>query len=737
MKGSRVQRAAACEALVFPSPKEIEYRRDRPFRLDGDTVVVLRPEPSDDDLQTGDYLARQVYEAIGRRLDVLPGLAPPERGAIYLGEPAGHPQLRALCRADLPGPEGYVLDATGDRIVVAGSDPAGTFRGVQTLLQLAQPTGTGSLRVPSLRIRDWPEMPYRGIFVECAWGSDLMELKDWQECIDTLAELKLNVLGVGIYGCWGVQFRGETTQYMMVPIQGRPELKTPVSLEYYSPSGGGWRELDYLPPMYERDFFGEVVAYGKKRHVSVQPYFNSFGHNRLIPRAYPESSSKDADGRPIGSGFCTSSPRTYEVLFDCYDQIIDRYLAPNGADMFHIQMDEMSEWCKCPACRDLPTGKRCVEHLLKLGEHLAGKGIRHIGVWDDTLRKHGELNAQLVKALDERGLKDKLFLHWFMYGPEIFETIMPELGLRSRLAPMTGFKHNYLAAYEISHFQNIYRMLRLGHRDRAEGAEPYGIFDRGYHRYYCCLSEFTWNRPSGPDCEHEDLYDFTRRYVSRWFGPHSVEMLEAIETLHAAYTEPLGRGLTSLSALAQYTYSCRDRPDDPKPAYPEVAFRQLVDDPAQQRKLRRVAARLAHVRRVVSGMDRGDLPRPALADELEAECTRFASLADVFLTLLEVEADYQALRRCSPNDRERIGALITAIAAGIEQIKRLQLQAMTRWEQVKAPYLRPHNLRVMSLMLRCGEELSETLRGIRRELSAEADPAALPETLIRGTTADY
>ena len=82
--------------------------------------------------------------------------------------------------------------------------------------------------------------------------------------------------------------RGATTQYMMVPIHGRPELKTPVSLEYFSPLNRSWRELSYVPPMYEQDFFGKIVAYGRQRYVAWCPCRAS-NTTTWPPRAGPGS----------------------------------------------------------------------------------------------------------------------------------------------------------------------------------------------------------------------------------------------------------------------------------------------------------------------------------------------------------------------------------------------------------------------------------------------------------------
>src|SRR5690606_24989711 len=126
-------------------------------------------------------------------------------------------------------------------------------------------------------------------------------------------------LGIGAYGCWVVQYGGKRTEFLMVPFPDDPDLKTPKTLRYYSPSAGEWQVLEYLPTMVDEDLFGEIVAYGKANGVVVRPHFNSPGHNTLIPRVYPEISARDEQGSPIGYGFCLSNEETWATIFRLYD----------------------------------------------------------------------------------------------------------------------------------------------------------------------------------------------------------------------------------------------------------------------------------------------------------------------------------------------------------------------------------------------------------------------------------
>lgn len=86
--------------------------------------------------------------------------------------------------------EGYYLKVAADGIVVAGSDDAGTYYGVQTLLQiLAQP------EVMSVEIKDYPACAQRGV-IEGFYGNPWSDA-DRKSQFDFYGKNKLNIY---VYG---------------------------------------------------------------------------------------------------------------------------------------------------------------------------------------------------------------------------------------------------------------------------------------------------------------------------------------------------------------------------------------------------------------------------------------------------------------------------------------------------------------------------------------------------------
>ncbi|MDH7570369.1 MAG: glycoside hydrolase family 20 zincin-like fold domain-containing protein, partial [Armatimonadota bacterium] len=279
--------------VLFPMPRVVNPAAGR---------FAVRPTMRLDFTFDESPLLRHAAADLNQRLQ--------ELGGFRLAPLYGVLQPGSICfeRRDGLGEEGYSLHISADGIRAAAETPAGAFYAAQTLRQCLT-AADGQVFVPALHIADSPDFAHRGVFVENKWGMDRMTLDDWRACIDELSRLKLNLLGVGAYGCWCIQYEGQVTEFLTLPVPEYPLLRTEKTVRYYSPREG-WRHLTYLPRLFEEDFFGQVVAYGRERNVVVRPHFNSLGHNTLIPRLYPEVSALDAHGEPTGYGYCLTNPAT-------------------------------------------------------------------------------------------------------------------------------------------------------------------------------------------------------------------------------------------------------------------------------------------------------------------------------------------------------------------------------------------------------------------------------------------
>ncbi|MEZ4869797.1 MAG: family 20 glycosylhydrolase [Caldilineaceae bacterium] len=621
--------------------------------------------------------------------------------------------------------EAYRLELNERGGHLVANEAAGIFVGCQTLRQLLQGKPA---TLPALQIVDWPDFRYRGLYVESKWGPDLMTLDDWRALIDYMAALKFNSLGVGVYGCWVVQYGGQTTEFMLLPFPDHPALTTPRTLRYYAPSTQAWQTLTYLPRMAAEDFFGEVVAYAKANNITVRPHFNAPGHNTLIPRAYPEVSAKDEAGNPLGYGFCLTNPRTYELLFTLYDSVIERYLRPHGIDWFHIGLDEVTgymgidpnkpfeilePWCHCPACREQSHAEQLQTYTVRVCAHLKAQGINHITLWNDGLERLGGLNADFVQMLDAAGVRGQVVVQWWRYREP---TLIPrqELGLRAWVTPMAGYWSNLFTQ---SYTSNIYPMLLHGHRVGAEGADAYCIYDPAFDRNYCCLAQYAWNQRTS-----EDLYQFKSRYaqakLGAWLDPALAA--EAFAKYDQAF-DAMSWTETVLDSLLYYwhTYPAARQ----RGRYPYSVLADLLDEHVRLRgAFDRLVAHAKAARDLFAQANQQ--AHDPLLDAYRAECDKVIGVWAFFATLVQMGQRYRQAAK-SGADRVQSSAQLTQLDPLLTQARVQLITVLTDLEQVKASYLRPQVLRDLSILLVYVNELRAEIAALAQELNAER-LAALP-----------
>ena len=601
--------------------------------------------------------------------------------------------------------EYYELELRDSVVTMRTPTQLGALWATQTLGAIFKAFVNGYVP-PNMVIRDWPTLSNRGIFVEDKWGPDRMKLIDWCLLIDRLSALKLNRLGVGLYGCWGsCRFEGSLTEFLQVPVPGHDELRKEHHLRWYSPDFSRWNEQTYLAPMFEDNFLAEVVNYGREKGVTIIPFVNSLGHNTLIPRLLPAVSAKNADGTPRGVGYSIADPATRDFIESFYGSIIERYF-PSGIDYFHIQMDEVwpdypnpddpkdvaSPWCQAPVSAKHTDEENLRDYILWLVSMLTAKGVRHVVMWNDQLTRHMKvLNASFVKALEKAGLKNRLILHWWWYSNEALnEQTHVQLGLKLGLdgwvAPMTCY-FNWMR-YDYRR-PNIERMLGMAHAEAASGAVSYAVHDPGYTDHEALLAGYAW---SGMEAGSLD------EVQAKWavcFGASKDAYLQAAETLTKVSTQ-----YPVLGPCYHYTYTyCSKDLPWPRP-YPGEALETLaamkgVDVPAQLRQAAALARQAAEgFAAVAASANLGETAKAA-AKSLRAEAARIDGLATVFAFLVELRKSKGKLA----------GATETCV-----QVRAHFLEAMRAVELGKPSWVAPACLHSLSLLLEFLDQLQGDLQ---------------------------
>ncbi len=611
--------------------------------------------------------------------------------------------------------QGYSLDVSPTGVTVTGFGAAGLYYGVITLNQCLI-IEQNALRLPCMKISDYPDLKTRGHFMESRYGSNLMTLSDWKHVVDHMADMKMNQLVISVYGCWCVQYDGRVSEYMYVPIKKYPKLRTPVVTRYYSPTAGKWVDYEKLPPMFEQDFLGDLIAYGKTKGVTVFPLFNSYGHNTLIPAQYPEVSAIDENGEPTLTGFCTSNPVTYEMMFSIYDEIIDRYLIPNGIDSFHVGLDEVwdgialnsediykirSPWCKCDKCKDLNRKDLFIEHAVKLLKHLKNRGMKNIYMYHDMLIAHGksidqESTEDMMNALLKNDLTDVVVIDWWTYSDFkenlMFQTTRPDLGLRRTVKPWNGYYHWTLLTNPL---RNIQLLAEMGYEEGVEGMQSYSAWDESYDRNHSCQADYSWNfKDTGT------IKQMSEHYVNRHFGAQFEKAKKAFELFDQITEDRKGKfengthlvsnNKLMLGTLSYYFYSYV-RAGKPYPRiFPGEALSAINSDRINiERALNEIQSMSKQAKELFEDVVKD--PRCNVKKAM-----RFAYEANNYLCLVE---DYLALLKMIDHNESSCPYKFDKIKSLACERKLARLSLMERLERTKEEFLMASHMRNHSIFM--------------------------------------
>ncbi|HCS48156.1 MAG TPA: hypothetical protein DIW61_07850 [Candidatus Aminicenantes bacterium] len=157
---------------------------------------------------------------------------------------------------------------------------------------------------------------------------------------------------------------------------------------------------------YTQDDIREVVAYAKKRFITVVPEIEMPGHCQAALAAYPELS---CSGGPFKVGtewgiiydvYCAGNEKTFEFLQDVLTEVIDLF----PSEFIHIGGDEVPKlrWQNCAQCQErirtegLKSEDELQSYFIKrIEKFLGGKGKRLIG-WDEILEGGLAPNATVM-----------------------------------------------------------------------------------------------------------------------------------------------------------------------------------------------------------------------------------------------------------------------------------------------------------------------------------------------------
>ncbi|MDB5191718.1 MAG: family 20 glycosylhydrolase [Segetibacter sp.] len=317
-------------------------------------------------------------------------------------------------------PEKYSVTITPTNVVVDGDTYAGTFYGMQTLLQLLPPDGGTKIQLPVATINDNPRFSYRGMHLDVS--RHMFTVDFVKQYIDYLAMHKMNTFHWHLTDDqgWRIEIKKypklqEIGAYRNGTIIGRYPGKGNDSIRY-----GGY---------YTQEEIKDVVNYAADRFITVIPEIEMPGHASAAIASYPELSCFPGEptqvpARTVWSGptqgkqvqqtwgvfndvFCAGNEQTFKFLQDVLDEVIPLF----PSQYVHVGGDESPKgnWKRCPNCQKrIKDEKLKDEHELqsyfvqRMEKYVNSKGKRIIG-WDEILEGGLAPDATVMSWRGERG----------------------------------------------------------------------------------------------------------------------------------------------------------------------------------------------------------------------------------------------------------------------------------------------------------------------------------------------
>ncbi len=301
-------------------------------------------------------------------------------------------------------PGAYIMQVKKDQVYIAGDNEAGTFYGVQSLVQLLPVEKVAALKIPFVNIKDYPRFQYRGLMLDV--GRHFFPVSFVKRYLDYIAMHKMNYFHWHLTEDqgWRIEIKKypkltEVGGYRNGTIIGRYPGKGNDSTRY-----GGF---------YTQEEVKEIVAYAAKRYITVIPEIEMPGHASAALTAFP---NLGCTGGPykvqetwgvFNDVFCAGNDSVFNFLQDVLDEVIPLF----PAQYVHVGGDECPKesWKHCPKCqrriKDLGLKD---EHELqsyfiqRMEKYINGKGKTLIG-WDEILEGGLAPNAVVMSWRGEKG----------------------------------------------------------------------------------------------------------------------------------------------------------------------------------------------------------------------------------------------------------------------------------------------------------------------------------------------
>ena len=384
--------AAATSPSIFPVPRAFESV-GAPFSIDENVPLLLPVAASESDGFLARCLQAELSDRGGIALRTQRVRTLPAAGRYILMGTIANPLVaeyrnRKHLEVDAarPGPEGYLLEVTPNVLFLAGSDAPGAFYGFQSLRQLIEKQDQ-ALRVPGVRVRDWPYKSFRGVKLYLPGRANIPFFKRFVR--DFLALYKYNRVILEMNAAMRLDRHPELNagwiEFAKNLVYTRRDRPTGPHEQFQDSTHHDTADGGVL----EKEEVEDLVRWCRLHFVEVIPELPSLTHSYYLLTRHRELAEIAAAEWP--DTYCPSNPKSYTLLFD----VLDEYIQVMKPRMMHLGHDEWRMPVDvCPLCKGKDPRELFAQDVNKIHDYLKRKNIR-MAIWGDHLIQ--ELTGERTK----------------------------------------------------------------------------------------------------------------------------------------------------------------------------------------------------------------------------------------------------------------------------------------------------------------------------------------------------
>ena len=276
--------------------------------------------------------------------------------------------------------EAFYLEIKEDFATIKANDLRGFVMGAETFIKLCDKD-----KVHIATIKDAPAYPFRGVHL-------FLPSEKQMEFAKRLIKYMISPMGynnVIIEIAAGMRF------------DSHPEINEAVLHANKMNDEGKWppfphsgvAERGCISKENAADFVDYIRSFG----IDVIPEVQSLGHVQFMTLAHPDIAeveeveeklnidTRDEDARPetfYKHSYCPSNPKSYEILFDLIDEIVEVF---KPREYVHMGHDEVYQLAVCPICKNKDAARLYADDIMKIYNHLRAKGLKMM-IWSDMIQ---------------------------------------------------------------------------------------------------------------------------------------------------------------------------------------------------------------------------------------------------------------------------------------------------------------------------------------------------------------